>query len=95
MTGQTIKSEPYSTPDRDRTSSPSLFVYQEDEPLADQRQDAPFWKRCSYLDMFQQIQVKEEAVKDGLRFLKDLELCLAANASQIKSSVKWTDRISK
>jgi hypothetical protein len=53
------------------------------------------WQHCSHVDLLQQVEIKEQAVKEGMKFLRKLEDTLHGYATSIKSSAKWIDRIRK
>ncbi|ESZ96348.1 hypothetical protein SBOR_3280 [Sclerotinia borealis F-4128] len=53
----------------------------------------PTWQRCGHLDLLKQIEIKEEAVRNGIIGLKDIEAALRHHAGEVWSSSKWLERI--
>lgn len=54
----------------------------------------PTWQRCGNLERSTQVDIKEEAVKNGLTTLKELEAALQHHP-EFWSSTKWLERIGK
>ncbi|TGO76446.1 hypothetical protein BELL_0155g00120 [Botrytis elliptica] len=52
----------------------------------------PTWQRCGNLDRLTQVDIKEEAVKNGLTTLRELEAALQHHP-EVWSSTKWLERI--
>ncbi|QSZ37378.1 hypothetical protein DSL72_009476 [Monilinia vaccinii-corymbosi] len=55
--------------------------------------DTPTWQTCSNLDMLAQIEIKEDAVRNGINGLKNIEAALRQHAGEVWSSSKWLERI--
>ena len=55
----------------------------------------PVWRNCAHLNHSQQIEIKEQAVRDALVCLRDIERTLKQHSSQVTSTQKWLQRIGK
>jgi len=103
-----VKPEPRSpTPAKPQVDENSLFVKSNSSEMSSsQEQDSaksdiahaqfrPTWQRCDEFGLLMQVQTREKAVKQGWKFLIDLERLLKRSAPSVPSSTKWIDRISK
>jgi len=86
-----IKGEPRSRASSESGPVPNRVWSVTPEP----QENHPQWRNCSHLNLLQQIEIKEQAVKDAVFCLREIEESLKQHSSKVTSSQKWLDRISK
>ncbi|TVY80439.1 Nuclear GTPase SLIP-GC [Lachnellula suecica] len=53
----------------------------------------PIWRDCAHLDLLQQIEIKEQAVRDAISCVRAIERSLERYAPKVTSSQKWLERM--
>ena len=53
----------------------------------------PLWRDCHHLDLLQQVEVKEKAVKEALTYIDEMSSVLEIYSSEVSSVTKWLTRI--
>ncbi|KAM3065028.1 hypothetical protein ACMFMF_011498 [Clarireedia jacksonii] len=74
--------------------SPSMSPIPADTPSSNSNKDfIPMWRKCDGLDLLEQVEIKEKAVRNAMASLDELESTLRDHSEKVWSSTKWLERI--
>jgi hypothetical protein len=77
------------------SESKNPMFFRDSSVFSESHDIVPLWKRCDHLHLQQRVQIKEGALKNAIKILKDLEASCKLCEQKLPEMVEWYNIISK